>query len=248
MKSKKNLFQKFLNRIELLGNKLPHPITLFFIFCLTIIIISAICEYFGLSVTGEIINRQTNKVELQTISVVSLLSREGLQHCLTKAITNFTNFVPLGVVLVSMLGVGIADGSGYIAAILKRTIGVTPKALITPMVVFLGIMSNVAADAGYVVLIPLGALMFMSVGRHPIAGIAAAFAGVSGGFSANLIITTLDPMLAGLSTEAAHILDPNYTVLPTANLYFMIASTVLVTIIGTFVTQKIIEPRLGSYK
>ena len=154
---------------------------------------------------------------------------------------------PLGTVLVAIIGIGVCERSGLMAMLLKKVALGTPKKLITVMVVFLGIMSNVASDAGYVVLPPLAALIFLSFGRHPLAGLAAAFAGVSGGFSANLLIGTIDPLLGGISTEAAKILDPAYEVLPTANYFFMFVSTFVISIVGTFVTERIVEPRLGKY-
>lgn len=246
MSNKKNKLS-FLNVVEKVGNKLPHPITLFAIFTLVIIILSAIFSAMGITVTGELINRKTNTVELQTITIISLLSPEGIVYMLKNAVPNFTKFAPLGMVLVAMLGVGVAENSGYIGSLLKRTVSITPKAIITPVVIFLGIMSNIASDAGYVILIPIGALMFMAYGKHPIAGLAAAFAGVSGGFSANLIIGTLDPLLGGLSTEAAQIIDPTYVVQPTANMFFMMVSTFLIMIVGTLVTTYIVEPRLGKF-
>lgn len=243
----KNLFAKCLDGIETIGNKLPHPVTLFGLFCIGIMIISAIAQAMGLQSTGELINRATNELELQTIKAVSLLSRDGIVYMLENAVSNFVNFAPLGMVLVGMLGIGVAEGSGYISALLKKTVAITPAKLVTPMVVFLGVMSNIASDAGYVVLVPLGALIFMSFGRHPLAGLAAGFAGVSGGFSANLIMGTIDPMLGGISTEAARMIDPTYTVQPTANIFFMMASTFLIMFLGWFITDKIVEPRLGSY-
>ena len=241
---KKSLFNKFLDTIETVGNKLPHPVTLFAIFCAGIIVISAIASAMGLTSTGELYNSETKKVEMTTITAVSLLSREGITYMLENAVKNFVNFAPLGTVLVGMMGIGLAEGSGYISALLKKTVQLTPAKLVTPMVVFLGVMSNIANDAGYVVLVPLGALIFMSFGRHPLAGLAAGFAGVSGGFSANLIVGTVDPMLAGISTEAAKLIDPSYVVQPTANLYFMMISTFLITALGWFITDKIVEPRL----
>ncbi len=246
-KEKRSLFDRFLNGVEAVGNRLPHPITLFALFALGIIIISAICAALGVSASGELVNRTNGTVEFQTITAVSLLNTDGIVYMLTNAVSNFTNFAPLGIVLVAMLGVGVAEGSGYISALLKRTVEITPAKIITPVVVFLGIMSNVASDAGYVVLIPVGALMFMAYGRHPLAGLAAAFAGVSGGFSANLIIGTLDPMLAGITNEAVKMVDPTYSIAPTANWFFMFVSTFLITIVGTFVTNKIVEPRLGKF-
>ena len=212
-KDKPSLFGRILGGIERAGNRLPHPITLFALFTLGIILVSALCALLGVSATGELINSKTLELETQTVTAVSLLSKEGVVYMLTSMVSNFTSFAPLGVVLVTMLGIGCAEGSGYLSALLKKMVSVTPRAIITPVVVLLGVMSNIATDIGYVVLIPVGALVFMAYGRHPLAGLAAAFAGVSGGFSANLLIGALDPLLAGISTEAAHIVDSGYTVL-----------------------------------
>ncbi len=245
-REKKSFFQKNLDMIERVGNNLPHPITLFGLFCLAIMVISAICSVMEVSATGELIDRTTNEISQQTITAVNLLSTEGIVYMLENAVNNFVTFAPLGMVLVAMLGIGVAEGSGYISALLKKSVQVTPAQLVTPMVIFLGVMSNIASDAGYVVLVPLGALIFMSFGRHPLAGLAAGFAGVSGGFSANLIVGTIDPMLAGLSTEAAKMIDPNYVVSPTANMFFMMVSTFLITGLGWFITDKIVEPRLSK--
>ncbi|MCI6886369.1 MAG: AbgT family transporter [Lachnospiraceae bacterium] len=247
-KEKMTWFAGFLNGIETVGNRLPHPITMFALLAAAVVLISGICAMFGVSATGEMVDSKTMEVSEQTISVVSLMNREGLAYMLTHAVSNFTGFAPLGVVLVTMLGVGCAEGSGYLTALMKKAVSVTPAAVVTPMLVFLGVMSNVASDIGYVVLIPIGAVVFMAYGRHPLAGLAAAFAGVSGGFSANLLIGTLDPMLAGISTEAAHMVDPGYTVGATANWYFMIVSTFLIVLIGTLVTDRIVEPRLSAHR
>lgn len=247
-KAKKNLFGRFLNGVENVGNRLPHPITMFALLAVAIVFISGICAALGVSATGEVIDTKTLELGEQTISVISLMNREGMAYLLTHAVSNFTTFAPLGVVLVTMLGVGCAEGSGYLSALMKKAVSVTPAMIVTPMLVFLGVMSNVASDIGYVVLIPIGAVVFMAYGRHPMAGLAAAFAGVSGGFSANLLIGTLDPMLSGISTEASKMIDPGYVAEATANWYFMIVSTFLIVIIGTFVTDKIVEPRLSSHK
>lgn len=235
---------RMLNGVEWLGNRLPHPITIFFILSVAIVLISELCELAGVSATGEMIDTATMTVTQQTITAVSLLNTEGIIYMLTHLVSNFTSFAPLGVVLVTMLGVGFAEGSGYLTALMKKGVSVTPAAIVTPMLVFLGVMSNVASDIGYVVLIPLGAVVFLSYGRHPLAGLAAVFAGVSGGYSANLIIGTLEPMLAGISTEAASMIDTGYVVEPTANWYFMIVSTFVIVVIGTLVTDRLIEPRL----
>lgn len=245
-KERKSLVFRFLNTVEQVGNRLPHPITMFAALALFIVFLSGILAAAGISAEGEVIDSTTMEVTTQTVSVVSLMDRDGLVYMLTHMVTNFTEFAPLGVVLVTMLGVGCAEGSGYLSALLKKTVSVTPAKLVTPMLVFLGVMSNVASDVGYVVLIPLGAMVFLACGRHPIAGIAAAFAGVSGGFSANLLIGTLDPMLAGISTEAAQLVSPGYVVEPSANWYFMIVSTFLIVALGSWVTDRIVEPRLAG--
>ncbi len=245
---KRSLFTKFLDSVERVGNALPHPVTLFVIFCAAIIIISEIAARMGLNVEFTMINRSTLETSVQNIEAISLLNADGIRYMFTSAVKNFTTFAPLGTVLVAMLGVGVAEGTGFIGSLLKRVVLNTPKQLITVTVVFLGIMSNIASDAGYVVLVPLGAIIFLSFGRHPLAGLAAAFAGVSGGFSANLLIGTVDPLLGGISTEAARIVDPAYSVPATANWFFMIASTFLISAIGWFVVEKIVEPRLGEYK
>ncbi len=239
-KSKVSLYQKILNFIERTGNALPHPATLFLILSILTLIASCVG-----SLLGWVVEHPATK---EIVPVNNLLSTKGLHYILESTVTNFTSFAPLGIVLVAMLGVGIADKSGLISALIRLLVLKTPKQYLTLVLVFSGIMSNFASDIGYVLLIPLGAIIFKTVGRHPIAGMAAVFAGVSGGFSANLIIGTIDPLLAGLSQEAAQIIDSSYTVNPTCNYYFMVASTVLISLVGTFVTEKIIVPRLGKYE
>ena len=230
---------RFLYFIEKAGNALPHPAILFILLALTVLLLSAVGAILGWSGmhpgTGN------------PVDVVNLLSREGIHRVILGTVTNFTSFAPLGVVMVAMLGIGIADTSGLIKTSINYALAKTPPAFITLMVVFVGVVSSVAVDVGYVLVIPLAGAIFHSLGRHPIAGIAAGFAGVSGGFAANLVIAPLDPMLAGLSTEAAQIIDPDYYVLPTAYYYFMAVSTILITIVCTIVTAKWIEPRLGKY-
>lgn len=235
------ILSKALEAIERAGNRLPHPITLFLILSAVIVVISGICAALDVSASAAL-----GKGEIITYRAVSLMTKEGLAYMLTHAVSNFTAFAPLGVVLVCMLGVGCAEGSGYISAFLVNVSNAVPKRLLCPAVVFLGVMSNVASDVGYVVLIPLGAVLFRAFGRHPVAGIAAAFAGVSGGFSANLVVGTLDPLLGGITTEAAAIIAPGYSVNATANWYFLAASTFLIVGVGAWVTERMIEPRLGA--
>ncbi len=243
--TKVSLYSRCLNGIERVGNSLPHPIILFAIFALAIVVISAVCAMLGVSATGNLISG--GELKETTVTTVSLLTKDGLRYMFTSAVSNFTTYAPLGMVLVAMLGVGVAEQSGMINSLLKRVVSVTPARLLTPVIVFLGVMSNVASDAGYVILIPLGAMMFRACGRHPIAGLAAAFCGVSGGFSANLLIGTLDPMLAGITEAAVSILDPAYKVQVMGNYVFLFASTFLITILGTIITDKVVEPRLGVY-
>ena len=248
-KGKKNsFFAAVLNGVERAGNKLPHPILLFGILTAGIILSSALCAWLGVSASGPMVDPQTLELTEQTVSAVSLLSREGVVYLLTHMVKSFVEFAPLGVVLVTMLGVGCAEGSGFLSAALKKMVSITPKRMITPVIVFLGVMSNIASDVGYVLLVPIGALVFQACGRHPLAGLAAAFAGVSGGFSANLLIGALDPMMAGISTEAASMIQTDYVVHAPANWYFMMASTLLIVLIGTLVTDRMVEPRLGVYR
>lgn len=240
-KSKKNsgIFERMLNWTERAGNALPHPATLFALFALAVLVLSAI----GYALGWEVLHPGTKEI----VRPVNLLSHDGIHRILLEMVDNFTGFAPLGIVLVAMLGIGIAEQSGLINAVIRMLVLNSPKRLLTFVIVFTGILSNVASDVGYILLIPLAGVIFLAVGRHPIAGMAAAFAGVSGGFSANLFLGTVDPLLAGLSQEAAMILDPSYTVNPTANYYFMVASTFIIAITGTFITEKIVEPRLGTY-
>lgn len=234
------IFQRMLNWTEKAGNALPHPATLFALFALGTLILSAVGHYFG----WEAVHPATNEI----IKPINLLSHDGINRVLLEMVDNFTGFAPLGIVLVAMLGIGIAEQSGLINAVIRLLVLNSPKRLLTFVIVFAGILSNVASDVGYVLLIPLAGVIFVAVGRHPVAGMAAAFAGVSGGFSANLFLGTVDPLLAGLSQEAARILDTTYEVNPTANYYFMVASTFVIAFAGTFVSEKIVEPRLGQYK
>ncbi|MGL5086565.1 MAG: AbgT family transporter [Clostridium sp.] len=237
----------FLGTVEKVGNVLPHPAVIFVILCAIIMLVSHIMAKMGISVTYPSVDVKTSELKDVTISVVSLLSPEGIRYMFTSAVKNFTNFAPLGTVLVALLGVGVAEGTGLIGAVLTKLVTSTPRSLVTVVVVFAGVMSSIASDAGYVVLIPLGAVIFMSFGRHPLAGLAAAFAGVSGGFSANLLPGPTDALLAGITEEATKITSAGISVGVTDNWYFLVASTILITIIGTIVTEKIVEPRLGKY-
>ncbi|WP_325893666.1 AbgT family transporter [Grimontia sp. NTOU-MAR1] len=230
--------EKFLNWIERAGNKIPDPALLFFYGLLIVWGLSAVLSQvdFGLihPVTG------------QAVEINNLLTGTALSNFLANMVTTFTSFAPMGIVLVAMLGVGVADASGFITTGLKKMLNVTPKKLLTPALILVAIVSHTAADAGYVLVIPLGGIIFHAAGRHPLVGIAAAFAGVSGGFSANFIPAGIDPLLAGFTQSAAQVLDKDYVVNPLANLYFTGLSSFLIVAIGWYVTEKIIEPRLNK--
>ncbi len=237
--AKTSRIDRFLTVIEKIGNALPHPATLFAGFAAFVVLLSWVVAQFDLSVihpgTGEI------------VKPVNLVSAHGLHMILEKMVVNFTSFAPLGTVLVALLGIGIAEGSGLIGTVLRKIVLASPKRLLTFVIVFAGVISNTASEVGYVLLVPLAAVIFLAAGRHPLAGLAAAFAGVSGGYSANLLLGTIDPLLAGLSEEAARILDPAYVVNPAANYYFMFASTFVISVLGTWVTERVVVPRLGTY-
>jgi aminobenzoyl-glutamate transport protein len=231
---------RWLESIAVWGNRLPDPVTLFAGLAALVALLSA-----ALAGLSEDIVQRDGSVVTQTVR--SLLSRGGVRWIFDSAVTNFTGFAPLGKVLTVMLGIGVAERTGLISVALRLLVQSVPRSAITAALVFAGIMSSMAADAGYVVLTPLGGVLFAGLGRHPLAGLAAAFAGVSGGYSANLLLTGLDPMLAGLTQEAARTLDPSYTVNATANYYFMVVSTVLITSVGTLVSVRFVEPMLGTW-
>lgn len=228
-----------LNWVERKGNRLPHPVTLFVMLIALVIAASWIASALDV--------KAVHPGTKQEVHAVNLLSGEQVQRILTQAVKVFTDFPPLGLVLAVMLGIGVAERSGLISAGLKAFVAILPRRLITMAIVTAGMLSSIAVDAGYVVLVPLGAVIFYGMGRHPLAGLAAAFAGVSGGFGANISLTSLDPLLAGFTEPAARLIDAAYHVEATANWYLMAASVPVVAIIGTFVTEKIIEPRLGPY-
>lgn len=238
--TRRGLMDRFLDAVEWLGNLLPHPVTLFALLSFAVVLLSGLLASLGLSVPDP-------RPAGGTIEVISLLNAEGLRRILQNLVGNFAGFTPLGTVLVAMLGVGVAEHSGLLSAVIRAMVLRAPPRLVTAVVVFAGILSNTASEMGYVVMIPLAAAIFHALGRHPLAGLAAAFAGVSGGYSANLLLGTIDPLLAGITQAAAQMIDPDYFVHPAVNWYFMVTSTFLITALGTWVTNSVVEPRLGRY-
>lgn len=239
-KPAKSFFARTLDFIEIVGNKLPHPATIFGGLAVFVILLSWLFYALGSSAV--------NPADGSVVTVNNLVSADGFRWMYTNILNNFLRFPPLGYVLVVMVGIGLAEGTGLFAVMIRALVLSAPSKFITMAVVLAGIISGLAVEAGYVILIPLGAMIFHALGRHPMAGLAAAFCGVSGGFGANFFIGSIDPILAGISTSAAQIIDPEMVVNPAVNYYFMIASSFVVLFVGTWVTDKIVEPRLGKYE
>lgn len=239
-------FATFLRIVEWLGNCLPHPVTLFALLALMVALVSGIASWLEWEVVFQKMQPGGGFVEEKYVAT-NIMSGDGFRWLVQNLVTNFTSFAPLGTVLVALLGVAVAERSGLLSAVIRGMVLAAPPRLVTLVVVFAGVQSNIASEMGYVVLIPLAMVVFHALGRHPFAGLAAAFAGVSGGYSANLLLGTIDPLLAGITQEAAQIVSPGYEVHAAVNMYFMQASVGMVTLIGWAVTTFIVEPRLGKY-
>jgi aminobenzoyl-glutamate transport protein len=231
--------QRALDLVERIGNALPHPASLFVGLSCVVIVLSWTLSALGVSATHPLTGA--------TVTPSNLLSTEGLQRLILNFVPNFVTFAPFGPVVVSLLGLSVAERAGLLGAVVRVIVGRLPGRALTVTVVFAGAMSHTVGDVGYVLLLPLSAALFHTAGRHPIAGLAASFMGVSGGFAANLLLSPTDVILAGLTQEAARLVDPTYVVSPLASYYFLAASVLLVTTTGTLVTRWIVEPRLGAY-
>ena len=263
--SKKSVFTRFLDAVEWAGNKLPDPAVLFLIALGLTWVMSAILSNVEFTEVNpklalmadkqakmvekkkaegkELTEADTKKIDT-TIRIQNQLTGDALLTFLENMVETFTGFHPLGVVLVAMLGVGVAEYTGFINACLKAMLNLTPMSLLTPMLLVVAIVSHTAGDTGYVLVIPLGGIIFATAGRHPLAGIVCAFAGVSGGFSANFIVSGLDPLLQGITQEAAQIVAPEREVNPLCNYVFMTASSIFIVLVGWVLTDKFIEPKL----
>jgi aminobenzoyl-glutamate transport protein len=271
---KRGFTQKMLDGIERLGNKVPHPAIIFLLLCALVIVLSHVLYLFDVKATYEVVEAPPDQVQVtelggtdqpyeiphenyappdlsvqtETTHVESLLTGDGVRFLFGSFVNNFANFSVVAVILVAMAGVGVAEEAGLMAALIRKLVNTSPPKFIPFIIIFVGILSSVATDAGYLILIPLGAAAFLSVGRHPLAGLAAAYAGVSAAFAVNLLITPIDGLITEITNEAIHIVDPNKSLDLTANLWFSIGSTFFVALIATFVTVKIVEPRLGKYE
>lgn len=239
-KPKKKIIERFLDGVEKAGNKLPDPVTLFVIMAFLILGLSWIMAKFNVSAVKPGTDER--------IAVINLLNQEGLIRILGEMQSNFTSFPPLGMVIVSMLGIGLAEQTGLIAALMKKSVMSAPQKMIIPFLILTGLVGNVAADAAFIVLPPIAALIFMSIGRNPLVGLVVTYAAIAGGFSANLLISSLDVLLLGITESAAQLVDPEYTGRATMNYYFLIASTFVLVALGTFVAHKFTIPRFGEFK
>ena len=229
---------RILDWIERVGNKLPDPAVLFLLALVITWVVSALLA----PLTFSAIDPRTG----DPVVVKNLLAGQEITTFMSQMVQIFVSFPPLGVVLVAMLGIGVAEHTGFINAGLRALLTFTKQSLLTPMIITVGIVSHTAVDAGYVLVVPLGGIIFYAAGRHPLAGIAAAFAGVSGGFSANFVPSALDPMLAGITQAGVQVLDAELLVNPLNNYYFTAISSLLIISIGWFLTDKVVEPRLKA--
>ena len=235
-----SLVQRILNRVEVVGNKLPDPAALFIMLLAIVWLLSWLLSGIDFGVSDPRSG--------QPLMINNQMDGAALTQFFSSMVNNFSHFHPVGVVLVAMLGIGVAEHSGFINAGLRAMLAKTATWLLTPMVILIGIASHSAVDAGYVLVIPLGGVIFYAAGRHPLAGIAAAFAGVSGGFSANFVPSALDPMIQGITQAGAQILDPTVVLNPLNNYYFTTASSLVIAGLGWFITDKIVEPKLQNNK
>ncbi|MBA2692678.1 MAG: AbgT family transporter [Rubrobacter sp.] len=237
--ARRGFLERFLDFVERAGNRLPHPFMIFVYLALITVLLSWIVSLFGVSFTDP--------ASGDTLEIQSLVSGAGVEYILTSTVTNFVEFPPLGTVLIIILGIGVAQRVGLIEAVMKKTIMNAPPSLITYAVVLSGILGNLASDAAFIVIPPLAALVFLGVGRHPLAGLAAGFAAAGAGFSANFFITSTDALLSGISTSVVQSVAEDVVVTPVSNWFFMIASVPVLVIAGVFITERIVEPRLGAY-
>ncbi len=244
----KSLTQRVLDVVEAVGNKVPHPVIIFLILIAIVLVLSHVLYLSGASVTYQVINPETHEVETTTTAARSLLTGSGVRDMVTRLVPNFMGFTAIGLLIVAMVGVGVAEEAGLINSLIRKLVAVSPGWALTYILAFVGIVSSIAADAGYVVLIPLAGAAFLSLGRNPLAGLALGFAAVGGAFNVNMLIKPLDAVLTEITNDAIHMVDPSISIGLTAGLWFSVASVVLLTVVIAVVTDRIIEPRLGKYQ
>jgi aminobenzoyl-glutamate transport protein len=243
----KTFMERLLDKVEIVGNKVPHPAIIFVLLIAVVVLLSHVFYMMGASVTYQSANAETGEIEDITTVAQSLLTADGVRFMYERVVQNFMDFNAVGVIIVAMLGVGVADSAGLVGALIRKLVLIAPPKALTYILVFVGILSSIAADAGYLVLIPLAATAFLSIGRHPLAGLAASFAGVAAVFTANILIKPLDGILTGIANDAIHLIDPNRSIDLTANFWFSCASVVVLTVVVSLISEKVVEPRLGAY-
>jgi aminobenzoyl-glutamate transport protein len=268
------MLDRVLGGIERVGNKVPHPAIMFLALCIGVIVLSQLMAWAGVGATYQVVEPPAQSVEsiyvggstlpaevmpseppdasdyevvTRTVEIESLLDADGIRYLFTSFVPNFMGFTAMGIILIVMIGVGVAERSGLIASLIRKLVASSPAGALTYIIVFLGVISSIASDAGYLVLIPLGAAAFASVGRHPLAGMAAAFAGVAGGFGVNLMVTPTDAVLTEITNESIQLTDPAGSIDLTANLWFGIGSTIMLTVLLGVMTSRVVERRLGHY-
>lgn len=239
--------QKMLDVVEKVGNRVPHPAIIFLMLIGATIVLAQILQWTGASVTYEVLNPATDSVDTVTTQARGLLSVDGIRFIYTSLIPSFMGFTAVGLLIAAMIGAGVAEESGLVTALIRKIVILSPPKALAYILVFVGILSSVAADAGYLVLIPLAGIAFISIGRHPLAGLAAGFASVAAAFTVNMLIKPLDAVLVEFTNDAIHLVDPTISIDLTSNLWFSIASVAFLTIIITVITERVIEPRLGPY-
>jgi aminobenzoyl-glutamate transport protein len=243
----KSFMQRVLDVVEAVGNRVPHPVIIFLILIAIVLVLSHILFLSGASVTYQVINPETHEVENATTAARSLLTASGIRDMYTRLVPNFMGFTAIGLLVVAMVGVGVAEEAGLINALIRKLVATSPRWAMTYILAFVGIVSSIAADAGYVVLIPLAGAAFLSLGRHPLAGLALGFAAVGGAFNVNMLIKPLDAVLTEITNDAIHMVDPSKSITLTAGLWFSVASVFFLTVVIALVTERIIEPRLGKF-
>jgi aminobenzoyl-glutamate transport protein len=243
----KTAMQRFLDGVERVGNMVPHPVVIFLILIGIVLVLSAMLSLVGTAVTFERINPDTNQVETATTAIRSLLTADGIRFMYASLIPNFMSFTAVGLMIVAMIGAGVAEESGLVTALIRKLVIVSPAWALTYILAFVGILASIAADAGYLVLIPLAGVAYLAVGRNPLAGLALGFAAVAGAFTVNMLIKPLDAVLVEFTNDAARLVDPSRSIGLASNLWFSIASVLFLTAIVAFITDRMIEPRLGTY-
>ncbi len=272
----KSAMQRFLDVVEAVGNKVPHPAVIFLILIGIVIVLSHILYLTGANVTYEVIVPQADtgalesdpndliydsgttveyetlaersyEIETRSLSARSLLTLDGIRFMYSSLIPSFMGFTAVGLMIVALVGAGVAEESGLVKAMIRKLVIISPRWALTYILAFVGILSSIAADAGYLVLIPLGGVAFLSVGRHPLAGLALGFAAVAGAFTVNMLIKPLDAVLVEFTNDAIHMVDPDLSIGLASNLWFSVASVAFLTVLVALITERMIEPRLGKY-